>query len=148
MGGEAPARPHLRAPPGAGRGARPCSRGNQGGPKEWGSQVTTGLIVFYSRFVACSDPHVDRCSDPLPFPAGEAHATERHLPLSQRMFTANVKWIFTEIVQGIFTAGLQRILAGVFQLVGCGRAAHCSGLACPSNKYVITITVIAVYSCL
>ena len=29
--------------------------------------VTTGLIVFYSRLLTCSNPHVDRCSDPLPW---------------------------------------------------------------------------------
>ena len=27
-----------------------CSKGSQGGPKEWVSQVTTGLIVFCSQF--------------------------------------------------------------------------------------------------
>ena len=42
------------------------SKGDSGGPKEWGSQVTTGLIAIYSQFLTCSDPHIDRCSDPLP----------------------------------------------------------------------------------
>ena len=46
-----------------------CSRGNEGGPKEWGSYVATGLIVLCSQFFACSNPRVDRCSnlpwDPL-----------------------------------------------------------------------------------
>ena len=34
--------------------------------KEWGSSVTTGLIVLYSHFVTSSNPHVDRCSSPFP----------------------------------------------------------------------------------
>ena len=48
---------------------RVTSRGNYGGPKEWGSQVTTGLIAFefYSQFFTCSSPHVDRCSNPRPW---------------------------------------------------------------------------------
>ena len=29
--------------------------------------VTTGLIVFYSQLLTCSNPHVDRCSNPLPW---------------------------------------------------------------------------------
>ena len=28
---------------------------------------TAGLIVFYSRFFTCSNPHADRCSTPLPW---------------------------------------------------------------------------------
>ena len=43
------------------------SRGNYGCPKEWGSQVTTGSIVLYSQFFACSSPPVDRCSNPSPW---------------------------------------------------------------------------------
>ena len=43
------------------------SRGNYGGSKEWESWVTTGLIVVYSQFFTCSNPHVDRCSNPLPW---------------------------------------------------------------------------------
>ena len=35
------------------------------GPKEWGSQVTSGLIAFCSRFFTHSNPRVDRCSEPL-----------------------------------------------------------------------------------
>ena len=34
--------------------------GTEGGPKEWGSQVTTGLIALYSQFFTCSNAHVDR----------------------------------------------------------------------------------------
>ena len=43
------------------------SRGNQGGPKEWGLRVTTGLIAFLSRLFVCSNPRVERCSNPLPW---------------------------------------------------------------------------------
>ena len=32
-----------------------------GGPK------ATGLIVFYSQFSTCSNPRVDRCSNPFPW---------------------------------------------------------------------------------
>ena len=34
--------------------------GTKGGPKEWGSYVTTALIVFYFQCFTCSSPHVDR----------------------------------------------------------------------------------------
>ena len=42
------------------------SRGNQGGPKEWGSYEATGLTVFALQFLTCSSPHVDRFPSPLP----------------------------------------------------------------------------------
>ena len=41
--------------------------GTKGGPKEWGSRVTTGSIVSYSQFVTSSNPHEDRCANPLPW---------------------------------------------------------------------------------
>ena len=39
--------------------------------------VTTGMMVFYYRFFACSNPHVNRCSKPLPWDPLSS-------PLSQR----------------------------------------------------------------
>ena len=48
------------------------SKGNWGGPKEWGSSVITGLIVVYSHFFACLIPRVDRrwkhLATPISFP--------------------------------------------------------------------------------
>ena len=41
--------------------------GTNGGPEEWGLQVAAGLIVFRPQFFTCSNPHVDRCSNPLPW---------------------------------------------------------------------------------
>ena len=41
--------------------------GTSGGPKEWESQVTTGLIAFYSQLFTCSTARVDRWSNPLPW---------------------------------------------------------------------------------
>ena len=43
------------------------SRGNYGGPEEWGSEVTAGLTAFYSQLFTSSNPHADRCSKPLPW---------------------------------------------------------------------------------
>ena len=34
---------------------------------EWGPQATSGSIAFCSRLFACSNPHVDWCSDPFPW---------------------------------------------------------------------------------
>ena len=41
------------------------SRASSGGPKEWGSKITTGSIVLCSQFFTCSNPRVDRCSNPF-----------------------------------------------------------------------------------
>ena len=56
-----------------------CLKANSGGPKEWGSQVTPGLIAFCSQFFTCSSPHVDRCSNPLPGDPLKVESTNIHV---------------------------------------------------------------------
>ena len=45
--------------------------GTQGVPRNGGREqqlaLRAGLLVFYSQLFACSNPHVDRCSNPLPW---------------------------------------------------------------------------------
>ena len=55
------------APPARLRSVFQCLEGTKWGPKEWGLWVTTDLIVVYPQFSTCSNPHVDRCSNPLPW---------------------------------------------------------------------------------
>ena len=62
-------------------GADYILEGTKGGPKEWGSQITTGLIVFYSQLFTCSNPHAHRCSNRLPWD-----------PLSSPSMSGEAKW--------------------------------------------------------
>ena len=56
----------LRAPRRA-NGVCDGLEGTEGVPRNGGSLVKACLIAFYSQFFTCSNPHVDRCSNPLPW---------------------------------------------------------------------------------
>ena len=51
------------------QGSIKTSRGHRLRGSQGMAVVTTGLIVFYSQLFTCSNLHVDRCSDSLPWDA-------------------------------------------------------------------------------
>ena len=63
-GGDPPPPPLQRAD----RGVRQGPRGSwKGGPKEWGVVGNSWFGCVLTQFLTCSNPHVDRCSNPLPW---------------------------------------------------------------------------------